>query len=259
MESNGSTIDPNRIVIYTAIFGKKDDLVVPSFLPANCDLICFTDQDIQSRMWQVRRVSPPEKDPTRSARKYKILVHKFLPEYRTSIWVDGNVLIRGDFNELVRDYLADANLAVIDQAACEKVPAHTLAEEEERLLRMERAGKHQEDPELVRKQGEAYRTLGYPDTSGLAWTLLLLRRHNELDVQSAMEAWWQELVTWTKRDQMSFNYSAWKTGLHFNYIPLDGGENVYFKRLNHYLSPAKKINSLRIGAMKRMRRLFGDN
>jgi len=260
IEESKKTANANtkeRIVLYTAIFGKKDNLITPKYIPANCDFVCFTDQPLRSRVWQVRRVDSTEADPTRSARKYKILAHQFLPEYRTSIWVDGNVLVGGDVNELVRDYLADANMAVIDHAKSKEIPLCSLKEHEERLLSMERVGKHQEDPELIKRQGDAYRTLGYPDNTGMAWTCVLLRRHNEPGIVLAMEAWWEELVRWSKRDQMSFNFIAWKTGLHFNYIPLDGADNSYFKRVNHRLPWYRKLNSYRIGGQRRLKKLLG--
>jgi len=246
-----------KIVVYTAIFGKKDVLHDPLVRPIGVDFVCFTDQPLSSSVWRVVRVSPPEKDSTRSARKYKILAHKFLPEYDMSMWVDGNVLVKGDVREFLEKYLSVNNFAVFDHAQCPDMPISTLAEHEERLLAMERAGKHQEDPDLMHRQGEAYRADGYPDDRGLAWTLVLLRRHNAPDVVRAMDAWWQELVRWSKRDQISFNYVAWKTGLLFSYIPLDGMDNPYTKRLNHYLRPIQKLRSYIIGGWKRCKRIFG--
>lgn len=248
-----------RIAIYTAIFGKKDDLLVPLVVPANCDFICFTDQPFHSKIWDVRYVPRPLPDPTRSARRYKILTHEYLPEYDHSMWVDGNIIVRGDPTELFERYLADANLAVIDHAVSSLMPLHSLAEHEKRLSAMERMGKAQDDPDTVRRQGEHYRGVGYPDTQGLAWTCVLLRRHNAPDVVRTMNAWWAELEAWSKRDQMSFNYAAWKEGLHFNYLPLDGTFNKYTSRMNHYLPLNQKVHSMYLGALKRLRRLFGIN
>src|SRR3989338_4129384 len=151
-----NTNTQQRIVVYTAIFGKKDNLITPTLVPPNCDFVCFTDQLFHSDVWQIRRVTPPEADPTRSARKYKILAHQFLPEYTISIWIDGNILLKGDVNDLIRDYLTDANLAVFNHAKSKEIPLSSLAEHEERLLLMERVGKHQEDGGLVKRQGDAY-------------------------------------------------------------------------------------------------------
>ena len=97
-------------VIYTAIFGDYDHLPEPEYMPAGFDFICFTDTDIESNVWDVRKVLPIYEDSTRNARKYKILPHKFLPEYDLSIWMDGNQHCVGDFNDLIVKYLEDVNI-----------------------------------------------------------------------------------------------------------------------------------------------------
>ena len=88
----------NKNVIYTAIFGKYDDLPTPQYIPDNWDFICFTDGDIKSDVWNIKKTTPLYEDSTRTARKYKILPHRFLQGYENSIWIDGNFLIKNDIN-----------------------------------------------------------------------------------------------------------------------------------------------------------------
>ena len=45
-----------------------------------------------------------------------------------------------------------------------------------------------------------------------------------------MELWWEELKYNSKRDQLSFNYCAWKYKLKFNYMDGDSRNNEYFLR-----------------------------
>jgi hypothetical protein len=45
-----------------------------------------------------------------------------------------------------------------------------------------------------------------------------------------MEDWWTEIKYNSKRDQLSFNYCAWKNGLKFNYMDGDSRDNEYFYR-----------------------------
>ena len=45
-----------------------------------------------------------------------------------------------------------------------------------------------------------------------------------------MEDWWTEIKYGSKRDQLSFNYSAWKLGIKFNYILGESRDNEYFYR-----------------------------
>ena len=43
-----------------------------------------------------------------------------------------------------------------------------------------------------------------------------------------METHWDELKYNSKREQLSFNYIAWKTNLKFSYIQGDSRDNDYF-------------------------------
>ena len=55
-----------------------------------------------------------------------------------------------------------------------------------------------------------------------------LRRHNEKDCIKVMEDWWKEIRYGSKRDQLSFNYVAWKNKFKFNYMNSDCRDNSYF-------------------------------
>ncbi len=247
-----------RLVIYTAIFGKKDRLITPRVVPPNCDVICFTDLPLRSSVWQVRRVARPLPDATRSARMYKLLPHKFLPEYDIALWVDGNMLIKSDIRPLIEIYLDTAHhLAVysMDQQMNDK--RDCVYDELEQLFALNKQGKYQDESAVMQAQVDGYRSAGYPAHNGLAWTCVLLRMHNEPDVIAFDEAWWQELSTKSKRDQLSFNYVAWKQGLQFRYIDGDATEDAYVKRLSHYIPWKRRPKNYLLGAMKRLRRMVG--
>ena len=77
---------------------------------------------------------------------------------------------------------------------------------------------------------ERYRILRYPGNAGLITGMVILRRHNESDCIKVMEDWWTEIKYNSKRDQLSFNYCAWKNDLKFNYIDGDSRNNEYFIR-----------------------------
>jgi len=225
-------IKKKDIVIYTAIFGEKDKLIKPKFVPKNCDFICFTDSDFNSSIWKVKKVKPIFKDPVRNARMYKILPHKFLSEYNCSIWIDGNMIVKGDINELIEGYLSKYNLAIYDH---KQLPDSRgcIYEEAEALIKMAKKGKYKDDPNIIRKQVEKYKKEGYPANNGLVSSMVILRRHNEPDVIKTMEDWWEEIKKHSRRDQLSFNYVAWKNKLNFVYLKGDSRNNKYFKHTPH--------------------------
>lgn len=235
----------NKTVIYTAIFGGKDNLTEPKFIPNGCDFVCFTDQDFKSNIWEVRKVKPEFTDPVRNARMYKVLPHKYLSEYDVSLWIDGNLLLRGDINKLIEKYLGKFNLVVFSHNQHTKRwkklfwikntedCRDCLYEELEYLLRIGKDGKYKDDPELMKKQVERYRNESYPEHNGLAVTMVIVRRHNEKDVIQTMEDWWEEIKNGSRRDQLSFNYVAWKNNLNFTYIKGDSRKNKWFLHQQH--------------------------
>src|SRR3989344_3234574 len=214
----------NRTVIYTAIFGDYDTLRDPAFIPPGCDFVCFTDRPQKSKVWQMRVMEPPVPgDLTRSNRRFKMLPHEYFPNYEYSIYIDGSFLVRGDINELIEKYLSSANLAAFAHPERD-----CLYDEAENAIR---SGK--DDPEIVRAQMAHYRAEGNPAHSGLIGSGVLVRRHRAPEVIAAMKLWWHEESTQSKRDQLSFNYAAWKTGLPFVYIPGNLKDNPYFHCRRH--------------------------
>lgn len=53
---------------------------------------------------------------------------------------------------------------------------------------------------------------------GLIETQVLMRDHNDKEVIRLMNYWWKEIETGSKRDQLSFMFSLWKTGCPFTYL-----------------------------------------
>jgi len=223
-------------VIYTAIFGGYDYLETPKYVPKGFDFVCFTDTDFKSDFWEVRKVLPLYKDSTRNARKYKLLPQRYLKEYDISVWVDGNFLIRDDVNELIDKYLSDRNFACYDHKNCQLDPRGCVYQEAEAIFHLgnnDPNKKFKDDPNLIIEQVNRYYKDRYPSNNGLIVSGILLRKHNEEDVKITMEKWWEELKYGSKRDQLSFDYSAWKTDLKFNYISGDIRDNKYFYLLSH--------------------------
>jgi hypothetical protein len=223
-------------VIYTAIFGDYDYLETPKYVPDGFDFICFTDTNLESDFWDVRKVIPLYKDSTRNARRYKLLPHRYLSEYDISIWMDGNFLIRNDVNEMIDKYLSDRNFACHDHKNCQLDPRGCVYQEAEAIFHLgnnDPNKKFKDDPKLIQRQMGRYMDMHYPRNNGLIVSGILLRKHNEEDVKITMEKWWEELKYGSKRDQLSFDYSAWKTDLKFNYISGDIRDNKYFYLLSH--------------------------
>ena len=67
-----------------------------------------------------------------------------------------------------------------------------------------------EKKSMIQKIKEKYKKEGFKDNFGLAEGSFILRRHNEQDCIDIMEKWWNEIKTYSHRDQLSFNYVLWR-------------------------------------------------
>jgi hypothetical protein len=193
-------------VVYTAITGGYDTLMNPSVHDAErFDYVCFMDKPgrfyhlLDPTVWRVVTIPEDGLDPTRRARRHKCLAHRYFPEYEWSIYVDGNVDIIGDVGELLARYPESRML-------CFRHPTRDCAYAEAEAIA--KIGK--EDPGTMRRQMETYRSEGFPEGYGLIETNVLIRRHNDPLVVRLMEAWWHEIQSHSRRDQLSLGYLLWK-------------------------------------------------
>ena len=216
-------------VVYTSIFGNYDDITKQK-LPDDWDWKSFSENNSL----------PLYVDNNRNAKRFKILPHRYLSEYEYSIFIDGNMTVVGNVNELIDKYLSDSNVAFfshngnsLDGRNCVYDEANTIFQLGEKNMKIspERGILNWKDnPEIIKKQIENYDLLGYPRNNGLITGMVILRRHNERDCIQVMEDWWTEIKYNSKRDQLSFNYVAWKNNLKFNYMDGDSRNNEYFYR-----------------------------
>ena len=196
--------EKNKRVIYTCITGGYDTIIEPKVITSGFDYICFTDNmAMESSVWEMRPL-PKETEKLSQIKKQryvKINPHLLLSEYDVSIWVDGNVTIKSNLNEFVDKFLSTEYSIY--------VPKHPSRDciyaESKTVLAMKKDVKENVDPQI-----ERYRKEGFPKNYGLLQSNIMLRKHNEEDCVRFMEQWFEELKNGSHRDQLSFNYVAWK-------------------------------------------------
>ncbi len=185
--------------IFTINFGNYDRLREPLFVSEGWDYIVFTNNDIKSDIWEVRKV---DLDMTNSHRARHVYINsqKYLPEYDYSIMIGGQIEIKSDLNKFVKenfDLSKDFNLL--------KHPCRTCIYDEAKLLIKEKIGKeHEITPQLDR-----YKKEGFPAKFGLSACGIIGRKHNK-NVAKYESMWWDELYGGVCRDQLSFDYIRWK-------------------------------------------------
>jgi hypothetical protein len=211
-------------VVYTAITGNKDNFTPPRARNDRMfDYVIFTDRrGFVAKGWKIIDITAKSSDFNRAAKVYKVLPHRFLPGYEYSIWLDGHLQIVGELYGILRSALAKANMAAFQHPS-----RNCIYKEYGACVKQKK-----DSVEVMKEQIEKYRADGYPENNGLIMGGALLRRHMQPDVSAAMEAWWKEILCHSCRDQLSFNYVAWKQRFSFSYIERDRLSR-YFKRHRH--------------------------
>jgi len=229
-------------VIYTTIFGGYDNLVEPHYIPEGWDFICFTDADLKSDVWKIVKVKTFYNDNTRNAKQFKVLPHRHLLDYDYSIFIDGNMTVRNNPDELIDNYLNTSNVAFFNHDKNLLDPRDCIYKEAEVIFEFgRRNGNYKDNPELIRTQMQKYYDKGYPANNGLITGMVIMRKHNEKDCVEVMEDWWLEIKYNSRRDQLSFNYVAWKNKTNFNYLPGDSRDNKWFVSLGKHTGKSKHI------------------
>lgn len=158
--------------------------------------------------------------PVMEAKRYKVLPHLFF-DHAVTIWVDGNIWLRADAQEIAYTLLGDQDIAVF------RHPYRTTVWDEFTTLKA--------DPRFaipylqlqLNAQRAAYRAEGLPADAPLYECSILIRRNNER-VNRMMEAWWAQICRWQWRDQVSFPYVLWKYGGEVNVHPVIGNARSHY-------------------------------
>lgn len=212
---------PKDKVVYTAIFNNYDVLVDPKEPSEEIDYICFTDNktEINSKVWEIIELEERDMPANEKNRLLKMKPHLYLEEYNHSIYVDGNIFIRGNISRLFEKY--SKNDIVVPQH-----PVRDCIYQEAEKLKHTSKG----DNDKIKKQIERYKKDNFPKNEGLAATRVILRKHNDQKIRNLMNNWWKEYQKGAKRDQLSFNYVVWKQGLSLDYMernPSDGSFDMF--------------------------------
>ncbi len=215
------------MTIYTAITGNYDLLKEQPKPPqSGLNYEAFLDREIVSPTWKVKPATSQFPHPCLNAKYHKILSHISFPDSEITLWIDGCIQIPNitPILDLAKCYLADSDLAVF---------AHS-----ERYCLYQEAAfciqRRKDDPKAILRQVFHYTQKGYPANDGLAECTILLRRHTK-QVRGFNELWWNEILTGSFRDQISFPYVVRQTGIKVNYIPGNVRDGSLFLRRKHLL------------------------
>ena len=231
-----------KVVVYTAVIGNIDRLW--SVLPGSNNVrhVAFVDSRKRevglwggkpshimkntvtakaARTWE-QIIVKPKWDARRTARHYKAVPHRYLPDADVWIWVDGNVrarknpvvFVKRHRSQLVTFKHWDRKCLYVEADFCAKI--------------------RKDSTKILQRQRNRYRKAGMPDNWGLAATRVVIRRNNKV-IRDLNEAWWYEIENYSLRDQVSLPFVCWKAGIRWDVLPgkCVGGRKDEFIYIRH--------------------------
>lgn len=230
-ENKADYFSEERIAVYTSVFGGYDKIINPIVAPDNCDFFIFTDCVIdEDSIWKKIDISLSDfglegKNDIEKNRFFKMHPHKLFPDYKYSIYIDGNIKIMTDLTEFIKDMNPYGlvmhnhyrqNCVYKEIKKCKKI-------KKDKRENLELHYKHLKEN-------------GMPNNYGMLEAPIIVREHSNDRCIKIMEDWWDEFEKYSKRDQISLPYVLFKENIRINEIAKLGNDiysNFAFKKVSH--------------------------
>ena len=227
-----------KICVYTCIVGEYDNLKEIEYIDENIDYILFTDKkNIKSNTWKVVYIENDENLPkVILARKIKILGHPSINnKYDVLMWIDGSVKFNTKMGKFLEQFLTDSDVFVGFKHGERK----NIEEECYACVKMRKETKNN-----VINLLNFYKKQNYKFDNGLIESAVYIKRPKDKTVKETLNIWYNMVISYSKRDQLSFNYAIYKTGLKVKWINEKVFHNKWFKCYTHNYE--KNIKSYRV-------------
>lgn len=229
----------NKIAVYTCITGDYDNLKEIPTLEEGIDYYCFTNnKKIKSNTWNVIYIDDENLSNVQLARKIKILGHELINDYDILLWMDGAVTFKKNIKDFINTYL-DKKDVIVGFIHGER---DNIKDEANACYRFDKESK-----ENINKILKFYKDENYPFNNGLIESTVYIKRPKDKIVQETMKLWFSMILNYSTRDQLSFNYCIYKTGLKVKWINEKVFSNKWFNWENHNLNNSINTYSIYFG------------
>jgi len=89
------------------------------------------------------------------------------------------------------------------------------------------------NPGQIDEQVKRYQQDGFPKDLGLGENCYIIRKNND-KVREFNELWWQEYLKGSERDQLSFMYCVWKTGISLEFLECNPRSNSLYNNWGNH-------------------------
>jgi hypothetical protein len=200
----------SKCTVYSALFSDKnkphETLQTFERLPG-WDYILFTNLDLKSDSWTIRKIELPDPDYVISAKTVKWLSHEYLPEYDIVCWIDAYCKINNDTESILTatvKKLQNSKTGV--PLFIKKHPVRDCIHDEVGAC----VAKHKISLDMYYKVSDFLKKHKMPRHYGLFETNLILKYNNDPGVIRICKDVIHYIKTLTYRDQLVLTYVLFK-------------------------------------------------
>ena len=221
-----NAVKAQKLTIYTVLIGAKEALNDPlAELPAgtttdlDLDWVCITDnKHLTSKVWRMQLLQDPHLPPEKLSRRPKAMPHAYFPEADFSLYVDNTVSFRrlpqssdlqhgGEY--LFRAFRHATRLTPEDEAGAVACLGY-------------------DSLETITAQMDFYAARRPLKTiTPLTTATVLLRSHHHERVQRFGTLWWESILAFSKRDQLSIDFARLEAGCEIDHWPGTSENNPF--------------------------------
>lgn len=193
-----------RVAVVISIMGPFDALLLPEHLEDDADYFCVSDT-VEDGYGVFRVIKPPyvDADPRRTARYVKTNMVRLFRGYQFAVWVDANVLVRDPISKFID--------ATIRAGTCIGAIPHPIrgsySEEADVAVEMKL-----DDRQIIERQLDAYKDVPGLGNEVLIETNFMVFDRRKDATHRFARLWWNQINTYSRRDQLSINYCLIKSG-----------------------------------------------
>lgn len=229
-----------RTAVYSCVtegYDRVEETVLSSIGASDSDITYVLYSDLASNVtfyknskseicWEIRPLAWKHAScPRRTARWHKINSHLLFPNYPYTIWIDAAQKIKkiNLKTAIVEQIAPQAPLAAFKHPhrAC-------IYEEFQACLAYKK-----DTPAVMADQIKQYKSENYPKNNRLVETGCVFRKYCSA-ITEFNNLWWKQINQYSVRDQLSFNYVAWKLKQPYAELPGSGTRSAFFTYVPHY-------------------------
>lgn len=193
-----------KIVVYSCIVGNYDSVKDPIYFNDNVEYILFSDKDIKSNFWKVRKIPSKVlklKNKTLINRYIKLHPFEFFKDYDYSIYIDGNIKTLTDISGFVNCINNKTGIAMFKHHSRDCIYT------EEKACLLQNKGNKDKIIEQINK----YKLENFPKKYGLLEGTIIVSDLKSKEAYKLLNDWWNEFYeSGSLRDQLSLPYILWK-------------------------------------------------